>query len=247
MMGLKLDAARAFVFDLDDTLINWRAAERGAFEHTVMTHLEPEGVGLARADAHYQRVLYENFAAFRSTGRWWYARDRLHRLLQLLGLDDRLETEPLESTFRAAVDRRLDFLNGAEELLYTVRAAGYKVALLTNGPAPFQREKFSRLGIDHHFDYVGISGETGHWKPGPAAFQDVLDNLKLPAAAAAMVGDSVHFDIAPAHALGLQTVWVDAHGGGADPAQGNLHLDGRALADAVVPDPAALARLIRAA
>ncbi len=246
MMSLKLDDVRAFVFDLDDTLINWRSAERAAFETTVTAHLAPEGVDLERADHHYQRVLHENFAAFRLTGRWWYARDRLERLLQLLGLDGKLDTGSLETTFRSTVERNVDLLPGAEELLQQVRAAGHRVALLTNGPAPFQREKFSRLGIDEHFDYVAISGETGHWKPEPAAFHDVLARLGLAPHAAAMVGDSFHFDIAPASELGFQTVWMDTHGEAADPAQGNHAHGAPVKPDVVVPDPAALAALLRA-
>ncbi len=244
-MGLKLDTLQAFVFDLDDTLINWRAAERHAFEKTVATHLAPAGVELAQADHHYQKVLYENFLAFRKTGRWWYARDRLGRLVELLNLKD-IDPDRLEATFRSAVDHRLDFLEGTQELLGALRAQGFKTGLLTNGPAPFQRQKFSRLGIDHHFDYVGISGEIGHWKPDPAAFHHVLNQLGVAPHQAAMVGDSLHFDIEPARALGLQTVWMDTHHE-ADPAQGNFHAsDTAASADLVVPTPAELARRVAA-
>ncbi|MGB0652826.1 MAG: HAD family hydrolase [Thermoplasmatota archaeon] len=214
---MSLHRARAFVFDLDDTLIDWSGAERRAFAATVADVLEPLGIDLPAARAAYTQVLEENFRAYQKDGRWWYARDRLRRLLEILD-EPRLHADDVALAFRGHVDAQIGFLDGAMDLLDALRERGLAVGLLTNGPAPFQREKFDRLDVADRFDFVGISGELGHWKPDEAAFQAVAAGLGVPVTDWVMVGDSLHFDLEPAKALGATTVWMRPPE--PDPAQG---------------------------
>jgi putative hydrolase of the HAD superfamily len=61
-------------------------------------------------------------------------------------------------------------------LVDTLRAAGYKVGLLSNNT----REKgahLRRTGLANHFDVFHISAETGHVKPEPAAFKHFAQAL----------------------------------------------------------------------
>jgi putative hydrolase of the HAD superfamily len=215
---------RAVVFDLDDTLINWREAEQGAIADIARLHLASYGEERVRQD--YQDVMHENFVSFRATGRWWTISDRLDLLRRRL--DAPVATEALVADFRVHVHRRLQLFPGALEAVAACRDRGRGVAMLTNGPANVQRPKVELLGLAAHFDYVGITGEFGHWKPSAEAFHHVLGKLGCPPAEAAMVGDSLDFDIRPAKRLGMRTVWV-APDGSADPD-----------ADLVVPGPAQL-------
>jgi putative hydrolase of the HAD superfamily len=95
------------------------------------------------------------------------------------------------------------------DALAAARAAGARTALLTNGPGHVQRPKVEQFGLGAHVDFVGITGEMGHWKPSPQAFLHVLDRLNVAPHEAVMVGDSLDFDIEPARRLGMRTVWVD--------------------------------------
>ena len=56
-----------------------------------------------------------------------------------------------------------------------------------------------------------ISETEGIKKPDPQIFQRCLARLNVTADKALYIGDSPGSDIAPAHALGMQTIWVD-HG-----------------------------------
>ncbi len=206
-------AVRAVIFDLDDTLINWRQAEAGAMRAIVQAHLVPLDCAAPMAEATYAEIMEENFRAFRVNRQWWYIHDRLRLLIERVGLADRLPVEVLAGAFKLESAKRLALLPGALAALRAARA-GRRTALLTNGPAHVQRPKVETFGLVGEVDFVGISGELGHWKPDAEAFHEVLKRLGVAPEEALMVGDSLDFDITPAKALGMRTAWV-THGGGA--------------------------------
>jgi HAD superfamily hydrolase (TIGR01549 family) len=101
----------------------------------------------------------------------------------------------------------------------TARAAellrgGARLALLSNIWRPYL------TSVRRHFGAIFdariprelqlFSFELGDAKPSRALFELVLDRAGVAPADAMMVGDSYASDIAPAAALGLQTVWVGA-------------------------------------
>ena len=83
-----------------------------------------------------------------------------------------------------------------------LRAAGYRVAAVGNTPA--ETEELLR----EHVDVVGSSGRWGIEKPAPEFFARLLDEVDLPAAEVAYVGDRVDNDVAPALAAGMVAVHV---------------------------------------
>ena len=204
---------QAVVFDLDDTLINWRAAEDGAMGDLAREHFLPIGVGEDEVRRVYAGVMEENFRAFRATKKWWYVNDRLRLLVDRLGVATLLPGDALADHFKERVHDRLGLLDGALDALAAARNAGRKVGLLTNGPSLVQRPKVDRMELHRHFDFVGISGELGAWKPEAEAFLRALAPLGVAPHNALMVGDSLDFDLEPAKGLGMQTAWVNPLGG----------------------------------
>jgi len=78
---------------------------------------------------------------------------------------------------------------------------------------------------------VADSARLGFGKPDPRIFQAALKSLGAAPADAAMVGDSLEKDCAPAHALGLKTVWYRPV---SDDTNGHARGEGSASADYVV-------------
>jgi putative hydrolase of the HAD superfamily len=229
VVPLDLRRIRAVLFDLDDTLINWREAEDLAMRDLAASHLEPLGATSSEVLRVYAGVMEENFRAFRANGQWWYIADRLRLLVQRLGLDGRLAPEALSDAFKERSTHHLALLDGALEAVAAAHRSGRKVGMLTNGPSLVQRPKVNAMDLERHFHFVGISGELGAWKPHPDAFHRALAPLGVAPEAALMVGDSLEFDILPAKALGMQTCWVTTT------AKDHAH------ADLVVAGPAHLA------
>ncbi len=230
-MPLDPSRLKAVVFDMDDTLLNWRAAEHGAIGQLALLHFAEHGLDPGRVHEVYAAVMAENLAAWKSERRWMYIDVRLRLLVERLAVEDRVRVEDLVATFSREATQRLRFLDGAEAAMRAARAAGLKTAILTNGRSEVQRPKVFAFGLHTEVDFVGITGELGAWKPDPMAFRLVLDTLGVQPAHALMVGDNEDFDITPAKALGMQTAWVDR--------AGRSHPD----ADLVVRTPAELAPL----
>lgn len=207
-MSLDLPRVKAIIFDMDDTLLNWRDAEHGAIGQLAQLHFAAHGVPAERVRSVYAGVMADNFASWKRDRVWWYIQDRLRLLVQRLETPH-ISVDALAATFSREAGQRLAFLDGAEQALRAARAGGRKTGLLTNGRPEVQRPKVFAFGLHTEVDFVGITGELNAWKPDPAAFQAVLAKLGVTPHHAVMVGDNEDFDITPAKKLGMQTVWVD--------------------------------------
>ncbi len=77
----------------------------------------------------------------------------------------------------------------------------------------------AEAGMGNLLDAVIDSTRVGAFKPDPAIFQAAVKALRVQPRDAAMVGDSMLKDCAPAHRLGMRTVFLRAIGGDAAAAQ----------------------------
>jgi putative hydrolase of the HAD superfamily len=90
-----------------------------------------------------------------------------------------------------------------------LRAAGLKLAAVTNASGSHQRAKLDRLGIGRFFDTVVIAGELGAAKPDPVIFHTACTRLGVPTNAAIHAGDLLDADAFGARDAGLHGVWLD--------------------------------------
>jgi FMN phosphatase YigB (HAD superfamily) len=96
-----------------------------------------------------------------------------------------------------------DVYPDAAEALARLREAGVRVGFAGNQPAGAEA---SLAGLIADGDLVATSADWGVSKPDPAFFDRVVDELGLPAAEIAYVGDRVDNDVLPAAAAGMFTV-----------------------------------------
>jgi len=97
---------------------------------------------------------------------------------------------------------------GATDLVRRLRAAGHRLAILTNGPPDIQRLKLEQLGLSELFETEVISGVAGVGKPDPAIFEVVLAGLSTAAKDTVMIGDSWNRDIEGAESVGMRSIWI---------------------------------------
>jgi FMN phosphatase YigB (HAD superfamily) len=96
-----------------------------------------------------------------------------------------------------------DLYPDAADCVARLRAGGLRVGVAANQPAavePLVRDLL-RPG-----ELMGISDEWGIAKPDPAFFARIVDELDLPPAAIAYVGDRVDNDVIPAADAGMVAV-----------------------------------------
>ena len=89
------------------------------------------------------------------------------------------------------------------------------IALLTDGYLTTQRNKFTSLGIAHHFQTVVFSDALGRefWKPSPAPYEKIMAAFDRPASDFVYVADNPKKDFVAANRLGWQTIQVLRPGG----------------------------------
>ncbi len=89
--------------------------------------------------------------------------------------------------------------------LLTLKAAGFRLAIITNKPAIFIQPILTGLGIDNVFELL-IGGDTlAEKKPHPAQLHYALEQLNVSAEQCVMIGDSKN-DILAAKAANIDSV-----------------------------------------
>ena len=91
--------------------------------------------------------------------------------------------------------------------LASLRAHGWKLAVVTNGEAGVQEATARRVGIDSLVDACVVSDVVRIRKPDPRIFELAAEMCGHPLAGAWMVGDGDP-DVIGAHLAGIRSVWL---------------------------------------
>lgn len=100
-----------------------------------------------------------------------------------------------------------ELMDGAVELLCTLRSRGIKIFLATSKPREFTERILSHFGISEYFDFVGAATMDGRIGEKHEVIRDVLENTGANPDDCLMVGDRLH-DIVGAHRCGIKCLAV---------------------------------------
>ena len=120
----------------------------------------------------------------------------------------------LADRFTTYRDEQMHVFPGALETIDAIRAAGVRLALITNGDGPGQRAKVERFDLARRFDHIQIEGEAGFGKPEARAYHHAMAALEAGAHETWIVGDNLEWEVAAPQRLGLHAVWCDQMGAG---------------------------------
>jgi HAD superfamily hydrolase (TIGR01509 family) len=200
-----MPSLRAVVFDLDDTLVDYKTAaarERLAVAGLVARHAP--GVRLDLFQERFDDYLRTRHAEV-DVGSVSVSRFRADRLRHALEPWGRVP-DGLDRAVAACADRTaqaVTLVEGVPALLAVLRRQGLRLGVATNGPTTIQRAKCLRLDVESLTDAVVTSQDAGCVKPAPGAFHHLLDRLGVSADEAVVVGDSWHNDVLGGLAAGL--------------------------------------------
>lgn len=128
---------------------------------------------------------------------------RIRAMLETAGAQGRYRTvEEMTAAFASDTGAGLAHSRGVLEDL----KARYRLGVVSNFYGNLDRI-LAEARLDKLFDAMIDSSRIGIFKPEPGIFAAALKALKVAPSGAAMVGDSIEKDCAPAHRLGLKTVW----------------------------------------
>lgn len=212
---------QVILFDMDDTLISsFKGHPRDVWRRTLEEfHAELGYSGLdSTADALYAAALeFWSDASRHREARLDLARTRREITglgLRQVGIVDDGLTHQIADALHALRDREMTLFPNAHETLDRLRAAGVRLALITNGAHDPQWEKIRRFDFQHRFDHIQVEGEIGFGKPEPQAYLHALRALNTDPQSAWMVGDNLEWEVAAPKRLGIHTVWHDHTGNG---------------------------------
>lgn len=208
---------KGFVFDVDNTLFDRYATITKAitedFER-VRPYINP-AYDAARAAAHLCSAEALNIYLF--DWHFIYAKLTSENFFNL----DRIPSYEQASGFmREWFGKTAVPLPYAEQLLKDIKAAGYKLGVITNGPDDFQKNKLRMIGVLDLFDDVLTSGAFAEQcgvsdprdlrirKPGREIFDEEARRLGEDSGELYYVGDSPINDYVGAKKAGYVPVWL---------------------------------------
>lgn len=197
------------LFDADNTLLDFNAAEVQALRRTVERRglsFTPELLGQYTA---INRAYWDAKHRGQAEGRLpsW---ERFRRFGQAVGCD--ADPEKWDGEYLDALGDCGDMLPGALELVRALRPH-CKLGLATNGLQRVQRKRLADHPLLPYLDGIFISEEMGVGKPEKAYFDRVLDELGAVPETTVMVGDDLLSDIQGAVNAGLDSIWYSPKGG----------------------------------
>lgn len=200
------------LLDADNTLFDFNAAEARALDAVLAEF------GWPRDEETKQTYLEINHALWSAFDRGeaeegFLTVERFRRLGERLGR--RADPAEMNRRYLDCLGACSLLLLGAEELCRTLRAAGCRLALATNGVARVQHARLAGSPLVPYLERLFISGEMGTRKPEPAFFRAALAAMGAEDMdRCVMVGDGLGSDVKGALSVGLDVIWFAP--GGAD-------------------------------
>ncbi len=190
-----MNAAPAYIFDLDGTLVDTAPDLLGA------TNAVLARSGLAPIDPATLRHMV-GFGARRLIEQAFAARGVKVEEDALPALVDIFIAHYREHLADASVP-----FPGVIETLEALKRDGARLAVLTNKPHELTVKLLPALKLDGYFGTVCGAGRLGFNKPDARIFHHVVDELGGVGAGAVMIGDSIT-DVQTAHAAGAPVILV---------------------------------------
>jgi YjjG family noncanonical pyrimidine nucleotidase len=194
-------------FDLDDTLLDHKHAERQALTDTYFAFIELQQAALDDWIDTYHHInegLWEQY----NTGeidRQMLQRQRFEK--SLLELDvDATQSQEIGKQYMEFYARHWKWIDGAEVAFESIRDH-YEVGIITNGFSETQDKKFKRFDLYDRAKVTVISEDVGYMKPHPKVFTHAAEKAGYQSEEILYVGDSFSSDIKGGHNAGWKTAW----------------------------------------
>ncbi|MCY8681612.1 YjjG family noncanonical pyrimidine nucleotidase [Bacillus haynesii] len=197
---------RTLFFDVDDTLLDFGAAEKSALRKL----FEEQQISLtAEIEANYKRI---NQGLWRVFEKGEIDRDQVvNTRFSILFKEYGLEADGvlLEEKYRSFLEEGHQLIDGAFELIKSMQDQ-YDLYIVTNGISKTQYKRLHASGLYPMFKGIFVSEDTGFQKPMKEYFDYVFERIPhFSVDQGLIIGDSLTADIKGGRLAGLDTCWMN--------------------------------------
>lgn len=199
------------LLDVDNTLLDFDAAERQALTDTLIHYGLPHDAAACDTYHEVNRRLWAALAKGELKKNALFA-VRFPRFLQALGLPDPGNGREINDYYEDQLSCHGDVLPGALTALEELAEVA-TLAIVSNGATKVQESRIALSGIGRYMDGVYISEKMGTAKPQPRLFDLVLRDLGITDRSRVLVvGDDLLADIKGGINAGIDTCWINFTG-----------------------------------
>lgn len=197
----------ALLFDLDDTLLDFKTAENSSLDKTYDAYFSP----------HCEREQYKHTFRRINVALWDLVHQgRMHprqvgseRFLQLMKeLKIQLNIKEVSGYYESVLGGEVIWFPRVAETLDRLKKK-YKMGIITNGLTTVQEKKYQLSGLKKWFSCFLISEKVGLAKPDRRIFDLACASLAEDPQNILMIGDSLASDYRGALNTGIDFCWVN--------------------------------------
>ncbi|HEO8422024.1 Putative HAD-hydrolase yfnB [Mycobacteroides abscessus subsp. abscessus] len=197
---------QTLLFDVDDTLLDFAAAEDNAFRLL----MQEQGVSYSEEwKRQYQQLnqgLWKAFEEGKIT-RDEVVNTRFTLFFEKMG--KKVDGALLEQSYREYLGEGNQLLDGAMELIMKV-SNHFDLYIVTNGMSATQEKRLKASGLYPFFKAIFVSEDTGYQKPMKEFFDYCFDRIPLfNKETTLIIGDSLSADIQGGYNAGIDTCWIN--------------------------------------
>lgn len=193
------------LFDMDDTLFDFKKTEQAAFKDVMMQNGIEFSQQLFMQYKEINRQLWKDYEQGKIEKEVIFAQ-RFARTMEKI--NQQADGMLMEKQYRQGLSNGSHLMDGARELLDTLKT-DHQLYVITNGVEQTQKKRLKDSGLDQYFLDVFISEAIGAAKPSAVYFDFVKANIPgFDSRQALVIGDSPTSDIAGGNQAGIDTCWL---------------------------------------
>lgn len=201
---------RLFLFDLDDTLLDFRASEQASFLRTL--HALGVGDQVERLFPYYQAINLDLWRRFEqgTVSKDFLKVERFRTTFATHALD--LDPRHASELYSESLTETVVLVDGAVALCAALAPLG-EIGIITNGAQEVQHRRIASSGLQPYLSFVATSEACGFAKPDTRFFEYTSKMARSFAhAETVIVGDRLDADILGANRFGIDSCWFNPHG-----------------------------------
>lgn len=196
-----------FLFDLDDTLLDFRASERLSFFSTMQSFGITGSVDdLFKLYQVENRALWKLFEEAKTTKEHLKI-ERFRRIFAPHGIT--LDPEVVSARYLEALPESVVLIDHAVEICEWLALRG-EIGIITNGIHHVQTRRIANSKLAPYISFVSVSEEAGFAKPDVRFFEySAKMAKKFSRETALVIGDRLETDIQGARNFGIDSCWFN--------------------------------------